>query len=73
MKSIRAHDENTSNSKHLANCYDKMANEVDKAIYHSSTNFEDGCNITYIMEDVKVIIKNLTPQHCSCFIKIQST
>ena len=53
MKSIRAHDENTSNSKHLANCYDKMANEVDKAIYHSSTNFEDGCNITYIMEDVK--------------------
>ena len=53
MKSIRAHDENTSNSKHLANCYDKMANEVDKAIYNSSTNFEDGCNITYIMEDVK--------------------
>ena len=53
MKSIRAHDENTSNSKHLTNCYDKMANEVDKAIYHSSTNFEDGCNITYIMEDVK--------------------
>jgi len=53
MKGGRAHAQNASESQHLANCYDKMADQVDKAIYHSSTNLEDGCNITYIMSDVK--------------------
>ena len=53
LKGGIAHQSNTTNEQHLKSCYDKMANEVSSAIYHSDTNLQYGCNITYIMEDVK--------------------
>ena len=37
-------------------CFDQLDTSVEainKAIYHSSTDLKYGCNITYIMEDVK--------------------
>ena len=34
-------------------CYDKTGENVERAIYNSDTNEEYGCNITYIMSDVK--------------------
>ena len=34
-------------------CYDKTGENVEKAIYNSDTNEEYGCNLVYIMDDVK--------------------
>ena len=53
MKGGNAHKPDTTKDEHLANCYDKMADQVDKAIYHSGTDLKHGCNITYVMEDMK--------------------
>ena len=53
MKSGSAHLADSTEKDHLENCYDKMANEVDKAIYNSSTDQKYGCNIIKILEDVK--------------------
>ena len=53
MKGGNAHRTDTTKDEHLANCYDQMADQVDKAIYHSGTNLKHGCNITYVMEDMK--------------------
>ena len=53
MKGGNAHRSDTTEAEHLANCYDKMADQVDKAIYHSGTDLKHGCNITYVMEDMK--------------------
>ena len=43
----------STNDEHLAVCYDKMANEVDSAIYHTTKDMKYGCNIIKVMEDVK--------------------
>ena len=43
----------STNDEHMAVCYDKMANEVDKAIYHTTSDMKYGCNIFKVMEDVK--------------------
>ena len=53
LKSGTAHRKNATENDHLLTCYDKKANEVDKAIYHSSTANKYGCNLMYLMEDVK--------------------
>ena len=53
LKGGHAHNKNSTEDQHKAVCYDKMANEVDKAIYHSSTDLKYGCNIIKVMEDVK--------------------
>ncbi|MBR1429554.1 MAG: hypothetical protein IJ590_04870, partial [Rickettsiales bacterium] len=53
MKGGNAHKPGATEDEHLANCYDKMADQVDKAIYHSGTDLKHGCNITYVMEDMK--------------------
>ena len=53
MKGGNAHRPDTTKDEHLANCYDQMADQVDKAIYHSGTNLKHGCNITYVIEDMK--------------------
>ena len=34
-------------------CYDKNANEISTSIYHGSNNLKYGCNLLYVMEDVK--------------------
>ena len=34
-------------------CYDKNANEISTSIYHGSNNLKYGCNLVYVMEDVK--------------------
>ncbi|MBQ7537129.1 MAG: hypothetical protein IJT14_03335, partial [Rickettsiales bacterium] len=36
-----------------ATCYDKDYSEVDKAIYHETTDLKYGCGVLRIMEDVK--------------------
>ena len=43
----------STNDEHMAVCYNKMANEVDKAIYHTTTDMKYGCNIFKVMEDLK--------------------
>ena len=43
----------TTAQEALAVCYDRPANEVDKAIYHTTTDMKYGCNIFKIMEDLK--------------------
>ena len=53
MKSGDAHRVETSEAQHIAGCYDKTADKVDKAIYHTTTNLKYGCNIIKVMEDVK--------------------
>ena len=53
MKAGSAHDKGVSMDTHNAVCYDKRADEVDKAIYQSDTNMKYGCNIMKIMSDVK--------------------
>ena len=53
MKSGFGHRSGASADEHIAVCYDKRANEVDKAIYQSDTNMKYGCNIMKIMSDVK--------------------
>ena len=53
LKGGFAHYANTTMDQHIAACYDKKADEVDKAIYHSDTNIKYGCNIIKVMEDVK--------------------
>ena len=53
MKAGSAHDKGVSMDTHNAVCYDKRADEVDKAIYQSSTNLKFGCNVTYVMEKLK--------------------
>ncbi len=53
LKGGHAHNANTTNEQHEAVCYDKMADQVDKAIYHTSTDIKYGCNIIKVMEDVK--------------------
>ena len=53
MKSGSAHLADSTEKDHLENCYDKMANEVDKAIYNSSTDQKYGCNLIKILSDVK--------------------
>ena len=34
-------------------CYDKTYSDVDKAIYNKDDRLDFGCNILYVMEDVK--------------------
>ena len=53
LKSGFAHKSGASADEHIAVCYDKRADEVDKAIYQSDTNMKYGCNIMKIMSDVK--------------------
>jgi len=53
LKGGHAHNADTTEDQHKAVCYDKMADEVDKAIYESSTDIKYGCNIIKVMEDVK--------------------
>ena len=53
MKSAMAHVSATNDKSYIENCYDKDATEIDKAIYHSSTDLKYGCNIIKVMEDVK--------------------
>jgi hypothetical protein len=53
MKGGTAHDRNTTEDQHIAVCYDKRADQVDKAIYHSSTNLKFGCNVMYVLEGLK--------------------
>ncbi|MBR1428860.1 MAG: hypothetical protein IJ590_01250 [Rickettsiales bacterium] len=44
---------NTSEEQHIAVCYDKRTDEVDKSIYHSNINLKFGCNVMYVLELVK--------------------
>ena len=53
MKGGTAHDRNTTEDQHIAVCYDKRADQVDKAIYHSNTNLKFGCNVMYVLEGLK--------------------
>ena len=53
LKGGHAHNADTTEDQHKAVCYDKMADEVDKAIYENSTDIKYGCNIIKVMEDVK--------------------
>ena len=53
LKGGAAHNANTSEDKHKKVCYDQMADQVDKAIYETSTDIKYGCNIIKVMEDVK--------------------
>ena len=53
IKGGHAHNKNTTEAQHKKVCYDQMANNVDKAIYESSTDIKYGCNIIKVMEDVK--------------------
>ena len=53
MKSAFAHVSATNDKSYIENCYDKDATEINKAIYHSSTDLKYGCNIIKVMEDVK--------------------
>ncbi|MBQ7536805.1 MAG: hypothetical protein IJT14_01645, partial [Rickettsiales bacterium] len=43
----------TDETKLAQYCYDKTGENVEKAIYNESKNEEYGCNIAYIMSDVK--------------------
>ena len=43
----------TDATKLSLHCYDKTGADVEKAIYNESKNDEYGCNIAYIMEDVR--------------------
>ena len=53
LKGGAAHNANTSEAQHKKVCYDQMADQVDKAIYETSTDIKYGCNIIKVMEDVK--------------------
>ena len=53
MKSGFGHRSGANADEHIAVCYDKRADEVDKAIYQSDSNMKYGCNIMKIMSDVK--------------------
>ena len=53
LKGGAAHNANTSEDQHKKVCYDQMADQVDKAIYETSTDIKYGCNIIKVMEDVK--------------------
>ena len=53
LKGGHAHNKNTTEAQHKKVCYDQMADQVDKAIYESSTDMKYGCNIIKVMEDVK--------------------
>ena len=53
IKGGHAHNKNTTADQHKKVCYDQMANNIDKAIYESSTDMKYGCNIIKVMEDVK--------------------
>ena len=53
LKGGHAHNKESTVAQHEATCYDKMADQVDKAIYHTSTDIKYGCNIIKVMEDVK--------------------
>ncbi len=41
------------NETKKAVCYDQLVGDIQKSIYHASTNLKYGCNMMYIMEDVK--------------------
>ena len=53
MKGGFAHRSRSNENEHKKVCYDQMADNVDKAIYESSTDLKYGCNIIKVMEDVK--------------------
>ena len=53
LKSGFGHRSGANADEHIAVCYDRRADEVDKAIYQSDTNMKYGCNIMKIMSDVK--------------------
>ena len=53
LKGGHAHNKNTTADQHKKVCYDQMANNVDKALYETSTDIKYGCNIIKVMEDVK--------------------
>ena len=53
LKGGAAHNANTTEAQHKKVCYDQMADQVDKAIYETSTDIKYGCNIIKVMEDVK--------------------
>ena len=53
MKSGFGHRSGANANEHIAVCYDKRANKIDKAIYQSDTNMKYRCNIIKILEDVK--------------------
>ena len=53
LKSGYAHERNTTQETHDAVCYDKPADNINKAIYVTSNDLKYGCNIIKVMEDVK--------------------
>ena len=53
MKSGIAHYQNVTAREHMASCYNKRANKVSDAMYYNSTDIRYGCNITYVMKDVR--------------------
>ena len=53
LKSGYAHRSGASDADVLNNCYDQKPENVDKAIYNTSTDLRYGCNIIKVMEDLK--------------------
>jgi hypothetical protein len=52
-KDGRGSNKTAPDSEVKATCYDKDYSEVDKAIYHETTDLKYGCGVLRIMEDVK--------------------
>ena len=53
MKSGNARRPDASEDEIINSCYDQTFENVDKAIYNSDSNLKYGCNIIYVMNDLK--------------------